>query len=189
MIRSQWLRRSVSGAPVFALALSASMNVGLVMKLGAVEERSRPGLHIGDAVPAILSTLPASKLKADAKPTLVYHFSASCGWCERNWSNVVALANQTQGRLRVVAVSIAPLPSGFQAARNLSIEIVDNLPASTVAAYKLAATPQTILIGADGRVAESWFGAYSGSFAKQLESFFRVRLPGLETRRAADHAR
>lgn len=48
----------------------------------------------------------------------------------------------------------------------------------------LGSTPQTIVVGSDGRVVENWLGAYTGDTLVAIENFFLVEMPGL----VSDHA-
>ena len=168
-----WIRRTLWHAPVIALAVSVALNVSFSMKLRAAEERAKPGLHIGSRVAPL--TFPA----ASGLPQIVYHFSASCGWCERNWASINALAERVKGRYQVVGVSIGELPPGFVEKRHLAFPVIDGLPKETVNAYRLAATPQTIVVSPDGTVRQSWFGAYSRGLAKDVGTYFGVQLPVL----------
>jgi hypothetical protein len=174
----EWIRRVLWHAPIMALALSVVLNLTLAMRLNAAEEKAKPGLHVGERVAAM--DLPASD-----KPTVFYHFSAACGWCERNWANVIATARHSRGDFRFVGLSIGELPKGFLEARGVNFLVRDKLPADLVKAYKLGSTPQTIVVSPDGRVVESWFGAYSSGQAKKVEAYFGLRLPGLARPAAA----
>lgn len=39
--------------------------------------------------------------------------------------------------------------------------------------------PQTIVVSAEGRILQSWMGAYAGEQRKAIEAYFHVSLPGL----------
>jgi hypothetical protein len=46
-------------------------------------------------------------------------------------------------------------------------------------AYRLGGTPSTTLVSADGRLQRAWVGAFQGRIAAEIETLFRVSLPGL----------
>src|SRR5258706_10324955 len=83
--------------------LSLILNVALIVRVGRLESE-RPAartssnpLVIGDIVPAIDGVGPDGKNStlslADQKVgTVIYVFTPTCPWCERNWQNMHALA-------------------------------------------------------------------------------------------------
>jgi hypothetical protein len=50
---------------------------------------------------------------------------------------------------------------------------------ATRSAYGLGGTPQTIVIGPDGKIVNNWSGAYTGDALAQVSSTLGVKLPGL----------
>jgi len=113
-------------------------------------------------------------------PTVVYHFSTTCSWCERNWTNLEALARAAGGRYRVIVVTTEAGVRSYAEARGLDVEVVEQLDSSAVQALNLGGTPRTIAVGADGVVTHDWSGAYAGRIARQVEDLFGVDLPGLQ---------
>lgn len=172
----------LQGGLLTLLAASTAMNFFAADRLfyqrGPIAPLS-PGSHVA-AIAGIDPTGAATRITySGALPTVVYHFSPACTWCERNWSNVRALVAQTAGRYRFVAVSVQPASAAFVAARNLSFPIASGIAAETRDSYHLGGTPQTILVSPSGTVLHTWSGVYSGRQAADIESFFGVRLPGL----------
>jgi hypothetical protein len=157
-------RNIIRHLPLVVLALSLSVNLLIAKKLLRAQESTASGLPAGTTARAFDAFSPTGDrvhitFPADV-PTVLYHFSPTCSWCERNWSNISELATKTKGRYRVVGVSTTPVSSTF----------------------RLGGTPQTILVSADGRVLEDWPGAYVGVQAQELEAYFGLRLPGLRKR-------
>jgi hypothetical protein len=114
-------------------------------------------------------------------PTILYYFSPACGWCERNWSNVRALAEQTARKYRFIALTTADDVQEFVRRRSLGVEVYTGLRASDVEAYGLRGTPQTIVLSPTGRALVAWRGAYNDGLRTRIERYLRVRLPGLDT--------
>ena len=111
-------------------------------------------------------------------PSVLYVLSPVCIWCDRNYENIVALAEGASGRFRFVGISEHaellpdylrrhPLPFDVLA---LDFHDVD---------LDLLATPQTVSVGRDGVVVNAWLGVMYGRALAYAEHFFGVRLPGL----------
>lgn len=113
-------------------------------------------------------------------PTLLYIFKPSCGWCKKNELSINALAKQSAGKVRLVALSL----SNEQLAEYINswkptFPIYTNLTSATISAYKLGSTPSTLLIAPDGKVLKVWTGAYTGEIQHQIEDYFKVTLPAI----------
>jgi len=172
--------------PLVVLALSLSVNLLIAKKLLRAQESTASGLPAGTTARAFDAFSPTGDrvhitFPADV-PTVLYHFSPTCSWCERNWSNISELATKTKGRYRVVGVSTTPVSSTFVRDRAIQFEIASMVSEDVARAYRLGGTPQTILVSAEGRVLEDWPGAYVGVQAQELEAYFGLRLPGLRKR-------
>lgn len=57
--------------------------------------------------------------------------------------------------------------------------VYNDLSPHSTSSYKLGGTPQTLVISSEGRILKSWFGAYSGPVAQEVEEYFSIRLPGI----------
>lgn len=112
-------------------------------------------------------------------PTVLYYFSAECGWCERNWANVDALRAQTRGRFRVVGVAASATIPTYMAQGSSPMMIVTGVDQHIRDAYQFHATPSTVLVGTDGRIRDSWRGAWQRKSATSISALFAVTLPGL----------
>ena len=66
-------------------------------------------------------------------PTVLYYFSPTCGWCERNWDNVRALSAAAPGRYRFIGLSSTPKIEQFMRDRQLDFEVYTEAAFSTSA--------------------------------------------------------
>ena len=115
------------------------------------------------------------------KPTVFYVLSPSCVWCERNNENINAIAKEKADNFRFIGLSLANQNlSGYLQSHRFTFPVYANVAPESIAMLGLGVTPQTIIVGPDGRVIKNWVGAYSSSIQPQVEEFFGVRLPGLD---------
>lgn len=116
----------------------------------------------------------------DASPTILYVFTPQCHWCLRNLRNIHALCDHVGKQYRVVGISLSAdhLPD-YVVEHALRFPIYTNLDSSTVSAYRLSATPETIVVARDGTILADWKGAYDDELKREVEKFFGVSLPGL----------
>jgi len=113
-------------------------------------------------------------------PTVLYFFSSTCGWCERNLGNFRALTTAGAGSYRFIAVSLGPEDLKAYAARSgLRCLFVRRPNRESRLAYGMATTPTTILVDTTGVVEGVWRGAYAGDTLRDIERVFRVQLPGI----------
>jgi peroxiredoxin len=184
---SQKIRRIAGGIirhlPLVVLALSLSVNLLIAKKLLRAQESVTPRLAAGTEARSFAASSPTGdqvriSFPADV-PTILYHFSPSCSWCERNWENISALATQTKGRYRVVGVSTTAVSAEFVRDHAIPFEVASMVSVDVAQQYHLGGTPQTILVSADGRVMQDWAGAYVGVQAQELAAYFGLQLPGL----------
>jgi peroxiredoxin len=119
-------------------------------------------------------------LAATDKPQIVYMFSPSCGWCERNLDNVAALIRHTADRYDFVAVAVDSRDlDKYVAERRLNWIVVREPSSTTRQAYHMGTTPMTIVVERGGKVSHVWLGAYNGKVADDVKATFGVTLPGL----------
>lgn len=113
--------------------------------------------------------------------TVIYWFSPTCGWCKRNSANMRALANASGKVFDFVPLS-ATAEGVAQSFHDNGVQVLAYAePAeASLAAYGLSGTLQTIVVGADGKVAYSWIGAYREPLASEISSVLGVHLPGLK---------
>jgi hypothetical protein len=165
-------------------ALVASVGLNLVQLRQARSLRDEASLQVGARMPAIEATRldgVRDRIAVEgALPTLLYVFSPSCGWCDRNHASMNALAAALAGRYRVVGLSLTDRGLRDYLARNpLPFEVFVNPTAEAVSVYRMDRTPQTILLSSSGRVERVWQGAFAGRQQTEIEEYFRIRLPTL----------
>ncbi|HSC07941.1 MAG TPA: hypothetical protein VLD59_14040 [Steroidobacteraceae bacterium] len=79
------------------LLVSVCVNVLQAARINTLlETRAAPLAPLGALAP-VLDGVTTSGVRSrvafdDGKPAVIYYFSSACGWCERNWPNVEALA-------------------------------------------------------------------------------------------------
>lgn len=171
------------------LALSAITNVLLVFKVrelrGVVAAiKSEGSIQVGTHLPPLTAQDLAGQSTAirfsdTDRPTLLYVFTPSCGWCKKNEDNIKSLSNQTGDKVRMVGVSLSQAGlTEYVAARFPKVQVVSP-DARSIAMYKLSGTPETILVSSDGVVLRVWKGAYSDTIQREVEEYFQIKLPGI----------
>lgn len=169
---------------VALLVLSVGFNVLQAQKIRSmISPAGRQGALVGVKAPPIAARTvvgnPTRVAFDSGLPTVLYYFSATCGWCERNWTNLEALAAGAQGRYRVVALTSDKGLKAFVEKHDLEVEVMEQVPEETLQAYRFTATPHTVVIDAYGLVTHEWRGAFANGIAEQIEDLFGVMLPGL----------
>jgi hypothetical protein len=166
------------------LLLSLILNVAQAARLRSLISEANPGPPRGAVVPPLQIMSRDERVidlyQPGGQPTILYFFSAACGWCERNWANAAALERGTRDRYRFLAVSasgedVAPIVRRHR----LPFELYPALSRSYRGALGLAGTPHTLVVSPDGRVLESWVGAFNGRVLADVARYFRVDLPGI----------
>lgn len=123
--------------------------------------------------------VPVFRPVAKDVPTLLYYFSPTCVWCNRNWDNIRALERGAQGRYRVLLLTRARGVREYLKEHGLSLEVIEGISESVVEAYKLGGTPQTLVASIEGIVTHDWRGAFTPRIERQIEKLFGVPLPGV----------
>jgi hypothetical protein len=141
----------------------------------------RPALITeGTAAPVFRGTYPTGASVSlqfrDNRSTLLYVFSPTCRWCERNLANIKSIISARRD-LRIIGVNIGPKLDVDAATKQPFPEIVQP-DVETIRAFHFSGTPSTVLI-TGGIVVHSWEGAYSASTAAEIAKAFAVSLPGL----------
>ena len=169
---------------VTLLALSIGVNV---LQANKIHNLVSPSGDKGSLVGTLAMPIEAHDVDGRAVrltvgaglPTVLYYFSPSCTWCERNWTNLEALTAGANGRYRVVAVTAARDVKAFVEERHLKVEVLEALPDEALRAYRFSGTPHTVVIDQAGLVTHEWRGAYLDRIAGQIEDLFDLVLPGL----------
>jgi len=179
MRRNDWK----TNLPLLLLLLSVALNVVLSKKLIALQQPVTT-LQAGERVPELeLKTLAGEQATIAfpaQQPTLIYYFSPTCGWCERNWANFKTILDASQGQYRVVGLSpTAKDVDKVLREHDVQFDVYTGVSPEIARAYHLSGTPQTVLVSSKGTVLAAWSGAYLNSQAKAVEAFFGLRLPGV----------
>jgi peroxiredoxin len=175
------------------LIISVALNVALAYKLNQLgfferikaEQREDRLVKTGTFLPAfdgvdLNGGLETVRFEEDPRPTVLYIFSPSCHWCERNMDNLKELIARKGDEYRFIGISLSKDGLGQYVEKNdLAIPVYTDLSQETKKVYKLGATPQTIVVDPDGKVSQDWVGACTGEQQKQVEQYFGVSLPGL----------
>ncbi len=175
--------RGFSRILLIVLFVSVAMNVSQARKIQSLVEtpmsvRSR----VGDVAPPITGTGRDNKpitIDFKGQPTVLYFFSPTCGWCERNWDNVKALALASRGQFRLVGLAAESDLATFAQQRGLDFELVGGISTNARVAFGLGGTPQTLVVSSQGRISHEWSGAFDGRRKRAIETFFEVDLPGV----------
>jgi hypothetical protein len=169
------------------LALSVTVNLLQAQRLRILDGGSQDGT-VGARLAHLNVTMPDGRrvpLSSGDAPdgTIIYFYSESCGWCERNRPNVRALRKAVRGRYRFVAVTTDPRSTGDMQDSD-GADLSGTVSQDTRRAMGLGGTPHTLLLSPDGVVLQSWRGAYSGSTLREVQTYFGLSLPGLEAPRS-----
>jgi hypothetical protein len=174
-----WTRQ----VPIALLVLSVGVNVVLAKRLKALQPPAATALQAGERVPALdVKTLSGTAVHLtfdEPLSTVLYYFSPTCGWCERNWDNVRAIAAAAPGRYRFIGLSSSAKVEQFMRDRGLSFEVFTGVSADAMRAYHLSGTPQTVVVASGGTVIHAWSGAYTTRQQHAIADYFHLELPGL----------
>lgn len=186
---SRWMPWMTSGL----LAVSVAINVLQAIRLRATSEEGQAPNHVGETVaPFTVVDRSAKQVEVrfdTGRPTVLYYFAPTCGWCERNWDNVRELARASAGRYRVVAITKENSIDEFLRTHDLPFEVYGGAPEQTRRALSLTGTPVTVVVSPQGRVSHEWAGAFSHTSQQEIQSLFDVHLPGLSAARGVDASR
>jgi hypothetical protein len=172
---------------VLLAILIGSLGINVFQSLkpppAAVGAPGRPRmLETGSAAPVFEGTTVDGRLvkleyAGDPRTTLLYVFSSTCIWCERNSANIQAVI-KARPDLRIVGVALGRALDK-DSAKNLPFKEILRPTAATAQLYHLGGTPATILVAPTGKVLNAWPGAYSGPVAESVSKALAVSLPGL----------
>lgn len=121
----------------------------------------------------------AATIEFSSRPTVLYFFSSTCRWCEKNWQNVRSLQQAAGERYRFVGVATETNLRPFADAHGLTFELVGGVAPAILQTLKLSATPQTLVVSSNGVITHEWVGAFTGRTQREIEELFGLSLPGL----------
>lgn len=177
--------KPIAWVALVLLGSSLGVNGALAWRLGHLPTAPITTERLPAGTP--LWPLEARSLSGDAvrlnpgraTPAVLYFFSTSCGWCERNWPNVLALEASTRGRYEFIGISNSIDTAEFVSERALPFICLTGLRIEALRRLHIGGTPRTIVVSSDGRVVRDWVGAYTETTLEEVERFFSVNLPGL----------
>jgi hypothetical protein len=107
----------------------------------------------------------------DPRPTVILSLSPGCHACDKNWPSWNSLIRSVPSdSVRLLIANVAasiPVTDEYLNRHGIrGIPLIDDISPETFYAYHLGVTPQTILVGADGKVRDVQTGAFE---AKSLE--------------------
>jgi peroxiredoxin len=172
------------------LVCSLGVNLLLARRLASLKTlvslmRSESRLSEGDQVPSIAARdLQGRTAMLDYGgtnlPTVLFVITPGCEWCTKNIMNMRTLAEKAGDRYRFVALSLdSEKLIEYVTGHKLNFPIYTDLPYAPTQQYKLGGTPQTIVVSPQGVVMKTWSGAFAEETQKDVESYFKVRLPGI----------
>lgn len=176
--------------PNIMIVVSVILNVLLAQEVKSLKKtlsilKAENTLQIGEEVPPILArgvdgSAISIKYADSPKPTVLYVFSPTCVWCERNLENLLSLVTAKRADYNFVGLSLTDKDIvRYVIQKHLNLPVGTSLSSETIKAYKLGGTPQTIVVSPEGKVMKSWVGGYGAEIATEIEQFFQVNLPGL----------
>lgn len=180
------------------LMISVTLNLLLAQKSQRLEKQLNRDLAIIEQAEGVLPDTVVPPLEvidmagqpviisfAEIKsPTVLYVFSPSCNWCDRNLENIRFLAQSLKKDYRFIGVSLSPNQlNEYLAKTSLPFPVFQSPSLSMSRTFRMGRTPQTIVVSPESQVVKSWYGAYGNLYDKatqtEIETFFRVSLPGL----------
>ncbi len=172
------------------LVCSLAINLLLARRVASLKTlvslmSSEGQLSEGDKVPSIAARDPQGRTAVldyggTNLPTVLFVIAPTCGWCTKNIMNMRTLAEKAGDRYRFVGLSLeSEKLIDYVTGHKLNFPIYTDLPLFPTREYKLGGTPQTIVVSPQGVVMKTWSGAFAEETQKDVESYFKVRLPGI----------
>jgi hypothetical protein len=164
------------------LIVSLAANLVIYRYTRPVQAAQPPPLKAGDKLPPLRGTSLDGRpiTETFARRTVLYIFSPTCSWCERNLNNARAIAGGAGSRYQFVAVSTTDTGlEDYVRSRHVQWTIIKNVTFENLRSYRFKGTPHTIFVDAGGVVLGSWSGAYTDSVEHEVQAALGVALPGL----------
>lgn len=111
------------------------------------------------------------------RPTVIYMFSPTCSWCEKNLQNIQLLSAQAGKHYRFIGISTSSRDLRQYLAKNpLVFPVYAISSGADLKTIDFRGTPQTIVLSPYGVVEHNWQGAYIGWTAQAIQQYFSVNL-------------
>jgi len=167
------------------LAVSAGVNVLQAQKIKSMRDSGKPPSSIDRVAAPVagfsMAGLPLELAPRGDVPTVLYYFSPTCSWCDRNWDNIGALVAAANGRYRVVAVSTTRGLREYADTRGLNLDVIEGISENTRQAFGFTSTPHTLVVSTEGVITHEWRGAFTPRIERQIEQLFGIELPGIRS--------
>ncbi len=180
---SRWVDASL----LICLATSLLGNVVLGWRLKANPAQSlgisTVEASVGRIVPNLrvldLAGKPQEIDFSKGRTVVLYVFRPGCEWCEANLERVRALAEARKDNFRFIGLSTTAegLPP-YLVTHSLPFPVFVVANNSELSQLNVVATPQTIEVSTDGRIAQNWVGTAAYKENSAIEHHFAVSLLG-----------
>ena len=131
---------------------------------------------VGKSVPIIsgidFNNQPITLVTSRKKATVLLAYSPTCPYCEKNWSTWTSLIHRvSRSDVDFVVVDLTGLasPSFVEKKSTGRATVLHRMDPKQRVALDLNATPQTAVIGQDGKVSKVWTGVLSPSDIAALD--------------------
>jgi peroxiredoxin len=170
-----------------ALALSLGVNVYLGLLVARPQRAPKTNsTPVGAHFPAItVHDLSGRGLKIswpapENRLTVVYLFSPTCIWCQRNIENFKAMGAETRSDYRLIPISLTSAGlSKYVEKYKLTFPVFADPVVADGKAFAFDGTPETFVISPDGIVKRVWRGAFSEAVKAEIEAYLGLHLPGM----------
>lgn len=173
-------RSKLSMALCIGLLVSAGLNVALGVRAASQRAQLERGsgerqLMLGRRMSGLAGTDPSGSptqvdFGIDGNPAVLYVFEPGCGWCDRNYEEVIALHARLSSTARFVGLSLKSEGlAEYLERRPLPFEVITGVDSELLAGYALAGTPRTLVIGSDGIIEMNLLGAWRGTMLERFE--------------------
>jgi peroxiredoxin len=108
----------------------------------------------------------------DPRKVLVLVFSPTCPFCDQNWPKwQEVISSLDRSVVRPAAVDVTSTTSeAFIAQHQLAgLPVIQKVDPQAIVNYRFQLTPQTILVGRDGKVEKVWTGVLTDSGLAELK--------------------
>jgi hypothetical protein len=175
------VRGSLVVALMATLAVSVAVNVLQANRIYGLLSSPRQSSRVGRPAPILRGVMRGQPTVIDygSRPTVLYYFRSTCGWCTQNWPSVRALANQAGDRFRLIAVTAEAQAAATLSQLGIDMELLASMDQGSQADWRFKGTPQTVVVSNQGVVTHDWPGPYIGEVQREIEDLLSVRLPSL----------
>jgi hypothetical protein len=142
-------------------------------------------LTIGESAPGLIASDWSGKdvevrLANHVLPTVVYLYSASCHWYEKNLFNVQEMVSQSSGKFEVILISMEPRTSDRKDPGILGATHLFSPSIESKMTFDFNATPMTLVFSPDGVLQKVWKGAFINEKKIEIEKTLGIHLSDLD---------